>query len=735
MTKIESINFRKALSDRYLSYALSTIMSRSLPDVRDGLKPVNRRLLYAMQQLKLSPAGMTKKSARIIGDVIGKFHPHGEAAIYDALVRLAQDFTLRYPLIEGQGNFGNIDGDNAASMRYTEAKMTDVSEALLDGIRQNAVDFKATYDGDEQEPVVLPANFPNLLANGAMGIAVGMATSIPPHNLDELCQAILHMVDHPHSSVKQLLCFVQGPDFPTGGTIVDSPDVIQRAYETGRGNFRVRAKYTVENLQSGQWQIVVTEMPYHVQKGKLIERMADLLLEKKLPLLGDIQDESTEKVRLVLTPKSRAIDPNMLMATLFKHTDLEARFSLNMNVVDKKNVPQVMNLQEALRAFLDHRFESLMRCTQFRLGQITRRLEILDGYSIAFIHLDEVIRIIRYEANPESIIKEQWGLTDTQAEAILNMRLRALQKLEEISIAAEHATLSDEQRMLNALLIDKSLQGKHVKDQLRALQKKFGKKTTLGARRTQFSDAGDVQDIVIEDGMEREAVTIICSEKGWVRIAKGTLKSPDDVKYKAGDAERLLMAAETVDKLLIFVSTGKVYTLPVHTLPGGRGFGEPLSVLLSLDRGVSVVAFLLFTPQDDRRIFLAASDGRGFVTPIANLVAQTKNGKQILNVPDKLRAQVCMPVAGDYIAIVGENRCLLVFETKLLPEMTRGRGVILQKYRGGFLSDIAFFSHESGLSWKKGTRTYYEPEWEKWIGKRGAPGRFVPPGFSRSNKF
>lgn len=735
MNKIQSIDFSKALGDRYLSYALSTIMSRSLPDVRDGLKPVNRRLLYAMQQLKLSPAGMTKKSARIIGDVIGKFHPHGEMSIYDALVRLAQDFTLRYPLVEGQGNFGNIDGDNAASMRYTEAKMTAVAEALLDGIHQDAVDLKPTYDGEEHEPVVLPANFPNLLANGAIGIAVGMATSIPPHNLDELCQAMIYMIDHPNASVAKLMDFVQGPDFPTGSILIDRREVMQRAYETGRGSFQVRAKYDIENLKGGQYQIVVTEIPYHVQKGKLIEKIAELLLSKRLPLLGDVQDESAEDIRIVLTPKTRTVDPLLLMATLFKQTDLMSRFSLNMNVVDKNNVPRVMSLSEVLQAFLDHRFEVLIRCTKFRLSQIARRLEILEGYRIAYINLDEVIRIIRHEEDPKAMMQEKWGLTETQVEAILNMRLRALQKLEEIAIVEEHDKLSAEKKDLETILGDEALQGKKIKEQLRDLQKKFGQKTLLGARRTILSVEDEMQDIVIEEVIDREAVTIICSEKGWVHMVKGAVKDPADIKYKDGDAERLLLKGETTDKLLVLVSTGKIYTLPVHTLPGGRGFGEPLNMLLELDRGVDVVAFLLYKPQDSRKILLVASDGRGFVTPIENLVAQTKNGKQVLNVPNDLSAQICLPIEGDYVAVIGENRRLLVFGVDELPEMARGRGVMLQKYRGGFLSDVTFFEKEVGLSWQKGSRTYRETEWEKWVGKRGTAGRFAPAGFSRSNKF
>jgi topoisomerase-4 subunit A len=734
---ILDVTFTKALGDRYLAYALSTIMSRSLPDVRDGLKPVHRRLIYAMKQLKLDPGSGLKKSARIVGDVIGKFHPHGDVAIYDTLVRLAQEFTLRYPLIEGQGNFGNIDGDNPAAMRYTEARMTEVAEALLEDITQDTVDFRPTYDGESQEPIVLPANFPNLLANGAIGIAVGMATSIPPHNLDELCQALIYLIEHPQAPVEKLVEFVKGPDFPTGGVLVESQESILQSYMTGRGSFRLRSHYEVEQLKGGLYQIVITEIPYQVQKAKLVEKIAELLLSKKLLLLGDVRDESTDVVRLVLVPKSKSVDPEMLMSTLFKQTDLEVRVGFNMNVVDKDHIPRVMNLKEVLKAFLDHRYEVLHRASNYRLGQIARRLEILEGYLIAYLNLDEVIRIIRQEDNPKQHMMELWSLTELQADAILNMRLRSLQKLEEIEIRREHQELSSEADGLKALLANDDLCWKHIKKSMKELQKKFGEKTDIGRRRTKFGEVPKDIFVPIEAFIEKEPVTILCSEKGWIRAIKGHVKDDEtEVKYKDGDQGRFALHAETTDKLLIFATNGRFYTLPVDKIPKGRGFGEPIRLLIDLDTNEEIITLLVHRSSIKQQLLVVASDGRGFKVEEENTIAQTKNGKQILNVTAPVKAAMCKVIDNDYIALIGENRRMLIFNTKDIPIMARGRGVTLQKYRGGGLSDLKLFNEAEGLSWvKSGGRLHQEKEWAKWVGKRGVSGRFVPVGFPRSNKF
>lgn len=732
--KIQDIQFTKALGDRYLSYALSTIVARSLPDVRDGLKPVVRRLLFAMRQLKLFQAESHKKSSRIVGDVIGKFHPHGETAIYDALVRLAQDFTLRYPLIDGQGNFGNVDGDNAAAMRYTEARLTEVAEALLEGIDQNAVDFKSTYDGETLEPIVMPAAFPNLLANGAIGIAVGMATSIPPHNVEELCLAMEHLIESPEASVKDLLLYVEGPDFPTGGAIIEEKASLEEAYETGRGSFRVRARYHVEDLKNGLYQIVVTEIPYQVQKGKLVEKIAELLLAKKLPLLGDVIDESTEDVRLVLIPKSRNVTPEHLMTSLFKKTELEARVSLNLNVLDKNNVPRVMNLKEALCAFLDHRLEVLERGVRFRMESIEGRLHTLDGFLLIYLNLDEVIRIIRYEDNPKQLIMDRWGLTEIQVEAILNMRLRSLQKLEELAIKKEHDALKKEYEALEALIHSDAKKWQVVKSQVQTMRKKFGKETALGARRTFFEEGAITEELPEETFIEREPVTVICSERGWVRSLKGHIKDREEVKYKEGDGEAFVLQGETIDKLLIFTSFGKFYTVGVDTLPGGRSFGEPMRLFVDLAKEEEILSLHLYKRGEEGSFLVVGRDGRGFVVPASHVVAQTKNGKQILNVKDN-DAFGAIKVEGDTLALVGENRRMLLMPVNEVPQMNRGRGVMLQKYRGGGLSDLKFFERSQGFSWENGGRIYKLSEWESWLGKRGAAGRFVPPGFPRSNTF
>lgn len=732
--EIRDIKLSDALSERYLSYALSTIMARSLPDVRDGLKPVHRRLLYAMRQLRLDPNTGFKKSARVVGDVIGKFHPHGDQAIYDALVRLAQDFSLRFPLIDGQGNFGNVDGDNAAAMRYTEARLTEVAAALLDGIDADAVDFRPTYDGEAEEPVVLPAAFPNLLANGAQGIAVGMATSIPPHNVGELCDALLHLIKAPNATFDKLVDLVPGPDFPTGGILVEARESIVESYKTGRGSFRLRARWEAEKIKGGSYQIVVTEIPFQVQKSRLIEKIAELLLAKKLAMLADIRDESTEEIRLVLEPKSRNVDPEVLMESLFRQTDLETRVGLNMNVLDADNTPRVMNLREALRAFLDHRHEVLKRTTRFRLAKIEHRLEVLDGYLIAYLNIDEVIRIIREEDDPKARMMKRWKLSDVQAEAILNMRLRALRKLEEISIREEHAALSQEQKDLKQLLRNEKRRWTVIGEQVKEIRDQFGAKTEIGARRTEIGAPPSEVVIPLEAVVEREPVTVLCSAKGWVRSLKGHQEDVSDAKYKEGDRERFVVHAQTTDKLLVFATNGRFYTLGVDKLPGGRGFGEPLRLMMGLPNDQDIVGLQVHEPG--RRLLVASADGRGFIVPEDEVVAQTKNGKQVLNLAQGVEAAVCRPVAGDHVAVIGENRKLIIFPLDELPEMTRGRGVIMQKYKDGGLSDAKTFTLADGLTWSSGAgRTRTESDLVAWVGKRAQAGRLPPTGFSRANKF
>jgi topoisomerase-4 subunit A len=723
----------EALGERYLSYALSTIMARSLPDVRDGLKPVHRRLLYAMSQLRLDPDTPPKKSARVVGDVIGRYHPHGDTSVYDALVRLAQDFAVRYRLIDGQGNFGNIDGDNAAAMRYTEARLTEVARALLEGIDEDTVDFRATYDGDGEEPIVLPAAFPNLLANGATGIAVGMATSIPPHNVDELCDALTHLISHPEASIEDLVRFVPGPDFPTGGLLVEPRASVLEAYRTGRGSFRLRARWSVEKLAQGTWQIVVSEIPYQVQKSRLIEKIAELLAQRKLMLLDDVRDESAEDIRLILVPKSRNVDPDVLMESLFKTTDLEVRIGLNMNVLDRNNVPQVMNLQQVLRAFLDHRLEVLERRTRHRLGKIEHRLHVLDGYLIAFLNLDEVIRIIREEDEPKQELMRVFGLTDIQAEAILNMRLRSLRKLEEFELRREHADLSAERADLLGLLADEGRRWKNIAAQIAETRKKFGKTTPLGRRRTDIADAPSAAVIPLDAMVEREPVTVLCSEKGWVRAMRGHLADTGEVKYKEGDRERFVLHAETTDKLVIFGTNGRVYTVAVDKLPRGRGFGEPLRLMIDLPNDAEVVT--LFRHQPGRRLLVAASNGRGFQVEEDEVIAQTRAGKQIMAMGDDAEAKLCIPVDGDSVAVVGNNRKLLVFGLDEVPVMARGQGVRLQKYTDGSLNDLKTFRMAEGLSWKIGERTRTETDMTPWKGNRAGIGRLPPNGFPKNNRF
>ncbi|MBL4603493.1 MAG: DNA topoisomerase IV subunit A [Emcibacteraceae bacterium] len=725
------------LGDRYLSYALSTIMSRSLPDVRDGLKPVHRRLLYAMRQLKLNPETGFKKCARVVGDVIGKYHPHGDQSVYDAMVRLSQEFAVRYPLVDGQGNFGNIDGDNAAAMRYTEARMTSVAVALMEDIDKQTVDFRETYDGEEEEPTVMPANFPNLLANGAMGIAVGMATSIPPHNVDEICGALLHLIKTPNAGIAKLVDFIQGPDFPTGGTIVEPRENILAAYSTGRGSFRTRAKWHVEPGPRGMYQIIVTEIPYQVQKSRLIEKIADLIYNKRLLILGDVLDESSEDIRIVIEPKNRNIEPEMLMESLYKLTDLENRFSLNMNVLEGGKMPRVMNLREVLQAFLDHRQNVLIRRSQYRLEKIDRRLEVLSGYIIAFLNLDEIIRIIREEDEVKKCLMDTFNLTDNQAEAILNMRLRSLRRLEEMELKTEHTALEEEKAMLLRLLDNEELRWQTIATDIKGIRKTFGKNTELGARRTEFDDAPEITFIPLEAMIEKEPVTIICSQKGWIRAMKGHVAIDDKIKFKEGDEERFSFHCQTTDKVLLFASNGRFYTLGADKLPGGRGHGEPVRLMIDLGNDEEIVSLLLHKPES--MIIIAAETGRGFIAEADKVIASTRNGKQVMNIEDGKNKAVLARIiedGDDSIAVVGQNRKLLIFPIDQMPQMTRGRGAILQKYKGGTLGDIISFNSEEGLSWEmRGGKTRTETDLLPWNGKRGQVGRMPPHGFPSNNKF
>jgi topoisomerase-4 subunit A len=734
--EVREVRLAEALSERYLAYALSTIMSRSLPDVRDGLKPVHRRLLFAMRELRLNPDTPFKKSARVVGDVIGKYHPHGDQAIYDALVRLAQDFALRYPLIDGQGNFGNVDGDNAAAMRYTEARLTAVAARLLEGIDEDAADFRPTYDGEAEEPVVLPSNFPNLLANGAQGIAVGMATSVPPHNVAELADALVHLVRHPNAGIETLVDKVQGPDFPTGGLLVESRASILEAYRTGRGSFRLRARFAEpEQLSGGRYQLVVTEIPYQVSKAKLIERIAELLEQRKLPLLGDIRDESAEDIRLVLEPKSRNVDPEHLKESLYRATELEVRIPLNLNVLDAGQTPRVMSLREALQAYIEHRHVVLQRRTAHRLEKIAKRLDVLAGYLVAYLNLDEVIRIIREEDEPKAELMRTFDLTDTQAEAILNMRLRALRKLEEMEIRREHEQLSEEQADLRDLLGDEARRMKVLEFEFKQLKKDFGPDTLLGRRRTEVADPPSAVVVPLEAVIEREPVTVLLSAKGWIRAMKGHGTAAGDAKYKEGDKPRFAIACQTTDKLLVFGTNGRMYTLGADKLPGGRGFGEPLRLMIDLPNDQDVLAVLVHTPG--RKLLVAASDGRGFLVQEDELVAQTKNGKQVLNLASGAEAHTLRPVPpeADHLAVIGENRKLLVFPLAELPEMARGRGVTLQKYRDGGLKDAKPFVLDAGLEVQLGPERGRTFPMGEYVGKRAAAGRLPPAGFPKHGRF
>ncbi|MEB2844015.1 DNA topoisomerase IV subunit A [Rhizobiales bacterium RZME27] len=732
------VDLKAALEERYLAYALSTIMHRALPDVRDGLKPVHRRIIHAMSEMGIRPNSAFKKCARIVGDVIGKFHPHGDQSVYDALVRLAQDFSQRYPIVDGQGNFGNIDGDGAAAYRYTEARMTEVAALLLEGIDQDSVDFRPTYNEEDSEPVVMPGAFPNLLANGSSGIAVGMATSIPPHNAHELCDAALHLIKHPDATVEKLVEFIPGPDLPTGGIIIDSRESIIESYRTGRGGFRVRAKWETEDLGRGGYQIVITEIPYQVQKSRLIEKIAELLIARKLPLLEDVRDESAEDVRVVLVPKNRTVDATLLMESLFKLTDLENRFPLNMNVLSMGKVPRVMALNEVLTEWLAHRKEVLVRRSNFRLAAIERRLELLGGYLIAYLNIDEVIRIIREEDEPKQAMIARFGLTDIQAEAILNMRLRSLRKLEEFEIRKEFDELTAEKADLEALLASDEKQWKVVETEIQKVRKDFAKgKGKPFARMTQFADAPEADLEAIQQAMiEKEPVTVVISKKGWIRALKGHIADTSTLTFKEGDGLSLAFPAQTTDKLLLITTGGKVYTLGADKLPGGRGHGEPIRIMVDMENDQDILT--AFVHDATRKHILASTAGNGFVVAESEMTANTRKGKQIMNVGMPDEAKLVIPVSGDYVAVVGENRKMLVFPLAQLPEMTRGKGVRLQRYKDGGISDIKCFAIETGLTWEDSAGRQFtktKDELIEWQGDRASAGRTVPKGFPRSGKF
>jgi topoisomerase IV subunit A len=746
----------RAIGERYLTYALSTIMHRALPDARDGLKPVHRRILYAMRELRLSATSAFRKSAKISGDVMGNYHPHGDSAIYDAMARLAQDFNVRYPLVDGQGNFGNIDGDNPAASRYTEARLTAIAETLMEGLAENAVDFRPNYDGTLEEPVVMPAAFPNLLANGSSGIAVGMATNIPPHNLDELimgCHALLRNPDLPDD---ELVALIPGPDFPTGGVIVESRASIAEAYRTGRGSFRTRAKWEIEDLGRGTWQIIITEIPYQVQKSKLIEKLAEVIQTKRVPLLADVRDESADDIRIVLEPRTRTVEPDMLMAALFKVTDLESRFSLNMNVLIDGRVPKVCSLREVLRAFLDHRREVLLRRTAYRIEKIDHRLEVLEGFILTFLNLDRVIDIIRYDDEPKAaLMRETWGrphtraasekdyvtpakgageLSDLQAESILNMRLRSLRRLEEMELIAERDALQKERAGLAGLLDSDAKQWAQVGRDLDEVRKAFGKNTKLGARRSTFAEAGEAEEITLEAMIDREPITVICSQMGWIRALKGHVDLSLEQKFKDGDAARFAFHCETTDKLLIVGANGRFFTLLGANLPGGRGMGEPLRLMVDLPNDVEIVDLQIH--HAGQRLLVASSAGDGFIVASDEVLAQTRAGKVVMTLGDGVKTAVCRKVVGDSVAVVGDNRKVLIFPLAELPEMARGKGVRLQKYKDGGLSDATTFTLADGLSWKDPAgRTRTETDLAEWIGARASMGRMAPRGFPRDNRF
>ena len=734
---IVPVDLKAALEERYLAYALSTIMHRALPDVRDGLKPVHRRIIHAMSEMGIRPNSAFKKCARIVGDVIGKFHPHGDQSVYDALVRLAQDFAQRYPIVDGQGNFGNIDGDGAAAYRYTEARMTEVAALLLDGIEQDAVDFRPTYNEEDEEPIVLPGAFPNLLANGSSGIAVGMSTSIPPHNVHELCDAALYLIKHRDAPVEKLVEFVPGPDFPTGGIIIERREQIIEAYKTGRGGFRVRARWAIEDLGRGGYQIVVTEIPYQVQKSRLIEKIAELLIARKLPLLEDIRDESAEDVRIVLVPKNRTVDATLLMESLFKLSELESRIPLNMNVLSQGRIPKVMPLNDVLLEWLDHRREVLIRRSRFRLNAIDRRLEILGGLLIAYLNLDEVIRIIREEDEPKPVLMSRFELTDNQAEAILNMRLRNLRKLEEFEIRKEFDELTLEKAGIEALLASPEKQWQTVSWQVGEVRKAYAKATPLGRRRSDFADAPTTDDEAIQQAMiEKEPVTVVISEKGWIRALKGHIADTSGLTFKEGDALKLAFPAQTTDKLILFTTGGKAYTLGADKLPGGRGHGEPVRIMVDMENDQDILTAFVHDPS--RKLIISSTAGNGFVIAESELVANTRKGKQVMNVSMPDEARLLVPVSGDHVAVVGENRKLVVFPLAQIPEMSRGKGVRLQRYKDGGISDIKCFAIAEGLTWEDTAgRKFVKTKEEliEWLGERASAGRAVPKGFPRSGRF
>ncbi len=734
---IEPVELRSALQERYLAYALSTIMNRALPDVRDGLKPVHRRILHAMRLLKLNPEQAYAKCARIVGDVMGKFHPHGDASIYDALVRLAQDFAVRYPLVDGQGNFGNIDGDNAAAMRYTEARMTEVATLLLEGITEDSVDFRPTYNEEDEEPIVLPAAFPNLLANGSSGIAVGMATSIPPHNVAELCDAAQYLIANPQATSDDLVQFVAGPDFPTGGILVEPKNSILESYRTGRGSFRLRSRWHKEEGNRGSYVVVITEIPYQVQKSRLIEKTAELLLARKLPMLDDIRDESTDEIRIVLEPKTRTVDAELLMESIFKLTDFEVKIPLNLNVLSMGKVPNVLSLSETLQQWLDHRKDVLIRRSQNRLNEIARRLEILSGYLIAYINLDEVIRIIREEDEPKKSLMTSFGLTDNQAEAILNMRLRSLRRLEEVEIRREFDNLTAEETRLKELLGSDAKQWKTISEDIAKVKETFGAKSSLGKRRTTFEDAPthDLEDLQ-QAMIEKEPVTIVISEKGWLRALKGHLSDYSTLTFKEDDRLKIAFPAVTTDKIIIVSTGGKFFTIAANDLPGGRGHGEPIRILVDMDNDQDILTAFVFKP--DEKLLLVSHMGNGFIASGSDIVATTRKGKQIMNVKLPDETKLCIPVNGDHVAIVGENRKLLIFPLSEIPEMSRGKGVRLQRYKDGGVSDINTFNLSEGLNWRDTadrTFTKQADELVEWLGARAGAGRMVPKGFPRSGKF
>jgi topoisomerase-4 subunit A len=733
---VEEVGLREALEERYLAYALSTIMNRALPDARDGLKPVHRRILYGMRLLRLDPGAAFKKSAKVVGDVMGNFHPHGDQAIYDALVRLAQDFAQRYPLVDGQGNFGNVDGDNAAAMRYTEARLTEVARLLIDGINEDTVDFRPTYDGTSEEPVVLPAAFPNLLANGSQGIAVGMATSIPPHNAAELCDAALFLIDNPKARSKTLLKYVKGPDFPTGGIIVDPPETIAEAYNTGRGSFRVRARWKQEDTGRGTYVIVISEIPWLVQKSRLVERLAELINEKKLPLVADVRDESAEDIRLVIEPRSRSVDAELLMESLFKLTELEKRIPLNMNVLVKGRIPQVLGLAEALREWLDHRREVLLRRSKHRLAEIEHRLEVLGGYLIAYLNLDKVIKIIRKEDEPKPVLMKTFKLSEVQAEAILNMRLRNLRKLEEMEIRAEDKALREERTKLKALIGSTPQQWKTIAGQIKEIREKFGPKTDIGKRRTTFGIAPAHDEAAIEEAMVvREPITVVVSDKGWIRALRGHVTDLSGVTFKSDDALKFAFPTETTAKILIFASNGKFYTIDASKLPGGRGHGEPVRLYFDIEQDADVVASLAF--QGGRKFLVASYGGNGFVVPEDEVLGTTRKGKQVLNLKAPDKAAALSIVDGEMVASIGANRKMVIFKIDEIPEMTRGRGVRLQKYKEKGLSDVTTFKADDGLTWTDSagrTQTLTMKDLKDWRGKRADAGR-IAQGLPKNNKF